>query len=886
MAAWSDIQQGVERRHPFLTEFEVRGSGNYSGRLPEVLQASIDVAENLRRKDSNDKQLAMFFPRLLDCPEWVAVGCTLAVLRKDFFSNIGNLTRFNSGQKLLLDGKCVVEFESEQEIGGERHLWMRMSAKGKPGQKPENTVKTFPVRDRLRFQPTDTKRPLTPIENIDSNPSAHPLDRLLGISSFGNRSIFANKVLLVSRLTRVRQFAENTRVLNPTSPAQSVLLRDLFQWGGITVEGELEQWGHQQIEAEPVIGVAPSLIALREYLLIRNPREVIIVLDGTLPFDNDLPALDEICAQGFSVLALMEHGFMRDFSHLRDRGFKTWIWSASALTQIKPVERTDTSKAGTPFHILHRTLKNYAMRQIQPIRCDLSVLDEAAEILQLTARRLQLSDPDLNDLLRRSYNILLNLSQLLRPIGLDDGFTRDRILADLERIKSDVESRSTWLDKVDVVAVCDFLEKIKAVLDEPGNISRKIDQLECVFNGRRRKTPMAIVVADASEVSITDGFWRELVPKRQFSQSHFVALSELSVEQEYDSVIVCGWLGAKRMSQLYDSCISPSISVLCYPFETTWLRSGVSRWRRQIEKLEAAELTVEEKASIFKTDPEIIEEMQGVSRVQNPSVENRETTFDVTEFELRLRTSRRDLYANRSALGETTIEARFVDFSDERFAYFRPNHKVPVATDFIDGNFDESTTIPLRDISQLNVGDYVIFREGSDSDILRDLADKGLARAGKSEHRRIAGLWKRVLRQFVSEHPDGFEGALVELWDSGLKVTELTVRSWLNDRHRIGPRSEKAIEIIALVSGNNELQQRLEDVRQAITEVRGAHQQAARFLIRKLIAHIPSMLKKGLHESHTIDIEDIGRAIVVRIEFIDEVDVQVSQNIVNRRLTG
>ena len=133
---------------------------------------------------------------------------------------------------------------------------------------------------------------------------------------------------------------------------------------------------------------------------------------------------------------------------------------------------------------------------------------------------------------------------------------------------------------------------------------------------------------------------------------------------------------------------------------------------------------------------------------------------------------------------------------------------------------------------------------------------------------------------------DGFEGALIELWDEGLKCTEVTIRGWLNDEHRIGPRNEQDIEIIARISRNQELQERFDSVRRAIKEVRGAHHQAAHFLAQKLIAQLPSLLKQGLAESHTIEIEDIGQAFVVCVENIDEKDIKVPVTKVNCLLKG
>ena len=355
--------------------------------------------------------------------------------------------------------------------------------------------------------------------------------------------------------------------------------------------------------------------------------------------------------------------------------------------------------------------------------------------------------------------------------------------------------------------------------------------------------------------------------------------SELDFEKDCDHLIVCGWLSAERMRELFDSCIAPSMTVLMYPFEREWLCSVVRGWRRK----KKAELTVQQKAKILQTQPENLSITQEPEEEKLP-VATPETGFDIAEFELRLRTYRRNLYANPPASGETTAEAHFVAFSHDRLAYLRPNHKMPVVTDFITGHADESAEIPSRNVSQLKVGDYVIFRAGSDSDLLRDLADEALAKEGKGDLRRVAGLWKKALRKFVFEHPDEFEGALIELRDAGLKPTEITIRGWLSDEHRIGPLREKDIEIIAHVSGNQELKQQLDYVRRAITEVRGAHRQAARFLARKLNAQIPSMLQQGLDKLHEIEIEDIGRAFVVRVEDISEDAIKVPVSQVNRLL--
>ena len=482
--------------------------------------------------------------------------------------------------------------------------------------------------------------------------------------------------------------------------------------------------------------------------------------------------------------------------------------------------------------------------------------------------------------MNRDFTIVCSISlDYCVPFGVEDGVDRDKRLKDLlKKIQSDIEDKAIWLGRDAVATAHEFVKNVKPLIENPNSISDKITELENVLQNTTQENQSAIVLADASEVPITESYWQDILPNvPNRNDIRFVTPSELDFEKDCDHLIVCGWLGSGRMHKLFDSCIAPSITVLMYPFEQEWFRSAESRWHRQ----KRAELTALQKAKILQIQPENLLLTRDPKEEKLP-VADPKNDFDIADFELRLHTYR----PLPPTPGEATTEARSVAFSYDMYAYLRPNHRVPVVTDFIAGHADESAGIPSRDVSQLKVGDYVIFREGSDSDLLRDLADRGLAGAGKGEHREMAGLWKRVLRQFVFEHLDGFEGALIELWDEGLKCTEVTIRGWLNDEHRIGPRNEQDIEIIARISRNQELQERFDYVRRAIKEVRGAHHQAAHFLAQKLIAQLPSLLKQGLAESHTIEIEDIGQAFVVCVENIDEKDIKVPVTKVNCLLKG
>ena len=421
---------------------------------------------------------------------------------------------------------------------------------------------------------------------------------------------------------------------------------------------------------------------------------MLIILDGNLPFANDLQALDEILDEGFSIFAVMENRRLDDLKYLEERGFKTWVWSEHDLQQLELIESINVSNQQIPFRQFHRTVQNYNVRQIEETICERSGLDVAAEMLQIFSNQCHSENLEHRSIECRFYYCLLNLSRLIRPFGVEDGVSRDKRLEDLlEQIQSDIKDKAIWLEKEAVNTAHEFVDKIKTLIENSNSISNKIIELEKVLQDKTRKNQSAIVLADASEVPITKRYWEEIVSRSKRKGISFVTLSELDIDQDYDHLIVCGWLGAERMRKLFDSCISPSITVLMYPFEQEWFRSAVNRWRSQKEKLNKAQLTQRQKAKILQTQPENLSDMRKVKEKKTPDA-SLEIGFDITDFELRLNTLGPS--PKPPSPGETTTEARFVNFSHDMYAYLRPNHKVSVVTDFIAGHVEESAeSLPL-----------------------------------------------------------------------------------------------------------------------------------------------------------------------------------------------
>jgi len=253
---------------------------------------------------------------------------------------------------------------------------------------------------------------------------------------------------------------------------------------------------------------------------------------------------------------------------------------------------------------------------------------------------------------------------------------------------------------------------------------------------------------------------------------------------------------------------------------------------------------------------------------------------------------RRYRYSGYTAAGgskEEIVKARIVVFTQNRFTFITETHRLLVVTDLIRGKVSRGK-IPRKDISQLQVGDYVLFRE-SDRDIIREIADRALAKQNLSHLRQIAGLWHEVLQTKYEEIGRDLDTLALILWEEGCKRKQSTINNWLFDEDQIGPASQKDLERIANITGNSQLKENLQEVVNAIRAVRGAHLQAANYITHKLLSNLPEVMdsEQGTdaesRRSVTLNLDDFGQVMILRIEEIGNEWKEYERKWVNRLLT-
>lgn len=877
---WDQILSAIEERHSFLDRYIVHFSTSSAAeKIPPTIKICIGAASGIAADSSSSQRLLWVFPKAFDSAVWISIGYALEVMKSGFMPALEQLEPFSKGQRLLLDARWVVEFDGEEAINGQRFMWIRMQ--GKHGL---FSRQTFPLGERLRFQSTTTKRPLTPAKHVPT-PPPHALDQILEIKTYGNRTIFNNKVILVSRLGRMRDFASMTHVRPSKSKPdmeQEISLLNLFQWGGIDQEGTIESWGAGQVDAEPVLAVARDLTAARMYIRGgNNSSPPTVILEGSNSFCREIDALDEILDAGCPVLSVMERGEVEYVDLLAQRAFGIWVWLKKDLKGLETLTGgSDPYQPNASFAPFNRARQNFVRQRIEEHVCTDDLIQSAAENLEILDSQLNQNQPEKMGLVGHLYGCLLRLSSLVRPVLHDAGTSwAEKLSNRVEQIESEVIRNTIWLGDDAVSTARGLLDDLRGILASNGNPEvGKVEELRKLIKvADSREHPIAVVVGHSDEVAPAEGYWKSNLG--ELVNVDFCFPSTIDMDTNYSQIIICGWLGAKKMHQLVHSFLAPETTVLVYPFERSWFQSAKRKWNSE----SPSGLNATEKAMLLRLDAAVLSPDDGEEE-DELSIEEPTATFDIDDFELRVRSYIRAAYATAGIAGESTVEARLAVCSDGRFVFLTDSYKVSVVTDIVTGKAGESDEIPRKTIADLVNGDYVLFREGSQEDLLREIADHGLEQAGKGHLRQVAGLWKKALKEFVDSHDLGVEEAWALLWLAGLERTEFTIRHWLTDEDIIGPRRHNDLEIIANVTNNAELKTRLAEVGRAITEVRGAHLQASNYLAKRLLSEVPKHLGSVMTESITVDLEGIGTAVIARVEDIAEELTTVAFSKANRLL--
>lgn len=707
------------------------------------------------------------------------------------------------------------------------------------------------------MEPTERKRPKGKLTTKLAVMEKHPLDHLLGVSTFGNQSLFTNNVLLLDHQNSFKDFVNQTCLQNSSCLADMPPLTSLLPFGSVSTDDDgavakLENWDVKGSGSEPLVAITSSIEKLAKACQSADPHSKVVVTNGVGLVLKNLQAYDEICKTQ-NLIMIAQHDEVDKMQDLASRGCRFW-WLSEKEILMAGSKTTAVVENDGFWGPISRAATNQALLKIEPIVCEDEVLDEIGRHIEDLNTFMKKENTDvLKKMTGKLYGLLLNTAGLVQTPSEEE---RQQFLDGLSEIRKELAINRMWLDvsvSKKIALICDLFESACSASTQIGEEKgrRLIQTLQALEDGN--SSHVAILARNKLIEKLQT--WTKRIEKKLpvFSPSH-------APDAFFDCIISVTWPGSEVFQKFVRRYLAPCIKVIGYRFEGRWLQQCQKKIRRLPD---LPTLSRKEKTELLKLDPntEFVwpEAVKSNEDVYEPELSN---AFSIWEFEQRIKSACKGGMATFSE-GEETIPAKYVSFVGDSFAYLTESHKVPVVTGLITSNKTAQQQIPLHKVDEINVGDYVVLKEGGSKDVIQAMADLMLGEKA-SKLRQLAGTWKRTLHECFFT-PETLHAKIRE---AGGTLNLATAANWLNDDFRIGPGQKTDLELIARIIGFTEFDGKLDEIWHAIKTIRSAHLSAGMRLKKVLLHKLPEHLEAIREEGTRINIDNLVTAWVVQVESI------------------
>jgi hypothetical protein len=332
------------------------------------------------------------------------------------------------------------------------------------------------------------------------------------------------------------------------------------------------------------------------------------------------------------------------------------------------------------------------------------------------------------------------------------------------------------------------------------------------------------------------------------------------------------------MTALLIPPVTTPLTLLLYELEQEWYL-GFARWNRKTRTTGARPAL---RSKIFPTvlgwRDQLPEDNAGPSSFDDRSF----VIVESIREHVRQVQRARFLRHSRSDGSEDEIDARLVLFEGGMCAFLGERYRAKVATHLLETKEARTNAeLEIMPVHRLKHSDALLFRTGTDSDVIRSVADTMLP----SGTRTLSGLWKRVLRAYMEKERISVETLRERLNSHGCPLGAQAIRNWISDDDLIAPLAYgRDVAAIAELTNDADLCRELDNCRDAIAKVRSAHLRASNHLARQVIAKAVELLREGNGAPHALAIDE--DVVLVRVEDVDDTPVRVRQSLANRLLEG
>ncbi len=721
----------------------------------------------------------------------------------------------------------------------------------------EPAWRSFQMSEVLRLEPTTRKRPKGTLSSNLGVFERSPVDQLLKITTYGNDSMIRNVVMLLMAQARFAATAEVVS-LAPSNSECPDRLSSFLPWGTIGPDGEIQVGDAYQVIGEPLIAVSRVLQDLAEAANSAPEASKIVLVDGARGVLSDLQAFDDI-ADRHRVVILASRDEMEEVRTLQGRGCPVWHLSPFEITlgEDHPTERSRNSLVGRTVRIANIRDRT----RVVPIECQDDDLQLVASVLEGVGAKIEVAEEnsEAKALLGRLYGILLEFSECCFEVG-------EEAKSNLGQVSREFARDRMWMPRDVAQELQSAIDRLVIISEGGSARNGKADSLLNLLvesEGRWAVACRSARTADQLRVGLS-----ALVP-----DIPVLSIQAIRPEDEWDGIVLAGWPNGRRFTQLRNKAATRDIRMLTYPFEHGWLSSHQVRERSftKANRMEAGD-----RAEILGIELDLLRQPKSdVPPLPDIQVPADQPLFDFDRMFDRRRSHRTLTVAH----GQDVRRARLVEFYGDCYALLTEWSRLHVLSDIMEDSSRTRGRLRTVSANDLLTDDFVLFRAGGDKEFVRSLAEEQIGVEKYEKVRAIAERWKISLRRL------GGTPATVQrrLERHGLHRIRPTLEGWIWDPDRIGPRNGNDLEVIGRAAGDKELLESLEAIKEAISQIRSAHNSAGHRLTQLIHLEVHTRLNQLDDPPVLLDLM-FGQAWVVQVQSVDSQQRDYAADQVNRLL--
>jgi hypothetical protein len=760
---------------------------------------------------STGSPTAILLPENRRVADTVAILCARLMaptVRRDALDVLTSLA--NGHRVRVLPDEGVYFFDGVADGG----VWLRLA--------DIKNVRTagrmwIPMKEATRIEPTIRKRPMGTTGRKDWRPNSPTMwDAFSHADIFGNAALTDLAVVLIGSRSDFRGTLDEQLgfAAAPNDIARAV--GEGLPWGEIDEEGAIRILSPAGASGSPLIALARDHASAKRFTATRPPGSLAVISGRADDALADRTSVESI-AERQRYLLVAPGRLRQDLAPRRSNGWTVVELSGSAalnadVTGVSHLDRLSMTSAW---------MQSAPSVLAEPSRS----LEAAFAALDIFGRRVEAhldADEDVAECAHTLREIFFDVSDWLDSPSaedlahLDEGC--DFVTRHRRRLTS-VVGESASSAAMDLLAsVREFTESVRTKTTPKGDCLLRLAslahrggsyrQLVVVGHGQTAKTVTAFLDQHGCPMTC-------------------VTPTELARTEPVDRVNVMSMMRREAFARLVDPWAAPNLMFIGY-------RHEIDIYQRRLTVREAQIRQLSVNAQAVQRFPILGRWLQQTGQ---------EPELPVTDVEPSAPVARPVRQPQPTRPGELVRAARFCRFSGNSWMAVTDDHSFAR----VQADATKAAQISTVEGRDLQIGDLILVREGSEKDIVREAAELRLGRDAYVKLRQRADLWRDALKQ-SGLGADALRTALAE---QGLDRGIPTIRYWLADVGPIGPSDPStSIPLIAAALGKEADVKPWASCIDAVQAVRRLHVEAGFRLTQMLLAECgQSVLEHSEYET-------------------------------------